>query len=50
MKKIIARIAALLLVGTLLIQPKYSEPVPNPDMGGISTLNHGDEEPSSKKH
>ncbi len=50
MKKLIAKIAALLLVGALTIQPEYPDPVPDPDNGSISTLNLNDDETSSKKH
>lgn len=49
MKKIITRIAALLLVGTLLIQPEYPNPVPEPDSDSISVLNLEDEEPAPQK-
>ncbi len=50
MKKLIARIAALLLVGVLLIQPEYPDPVPETNDGGISILNLGDGDPPPKKN
>lgn len=49
MKKLITRIAALLLVGALLIQQEYPDPAPETNDGGISVLNHGDEEPAPEK-
>lgn len=49
MKKIITRIAALLLVGTLLIQPEYPNPVPGQGTDEVGMLGHGDGEPSPQK-
>ena len=49
MQKVITRIVAFLLIGTLFIHPEYPNPIPSQDNGGISTLNHGDEEPAPKK-
>ncbi len=49
MKKQITKIAALLLVGALLIQPQYPNSDPKTNDGAITTLNYGDDEPIPQK-